>query len=198
MKQVFLLIALSLISAFGMAQDFQLDKDDDGPDFKRWDCIVDFERGGSEAYMFNLSGIYGINFAGGHLFYGGGLSASYVFRPEESFNYVGKFWENGQEVRRNMTEVTSAGLSHGLVSLLMNFRYQILVRSQWSPILQFRMANAFGSRDTYLNQNIGFCYKFRNGKLLNFTVGVMNYNHRIKLDDYDDFALLNLNMGIKF
>lgn len=196
MKQLLLLIAFSLISALAMAQDLQLDNADEKPAFKRWGCIVDFERGSSQVNLYNLSGIYGVNFAGGHLFYGAGLSGSYVHRAEETFDYTGKYWENGQEVHRDVSVIVKPAIDKALVSLLMDFRYQVLVNRQWSPILQCRIADALDSQDLYCSQNIGFCYNFRNGRQFNFTIGYMIYTR--EHNDKYSYGLLNLNAGFKF
>ncbi len=202
MKRLFLLMALSLISVLGMAQDFQTDIADEIPSFKRWGCIVDFERNSSVVNMYNLTGIYGINFAGGHLFLGAGLAASYMHSPDQKFSYVAKRWVDGHEERENVTKMEEYGVNKGLLSLAVDMRYQILTKYRCSPIFQWRVCNAFASGDSYFSHNTGFCYNLKGSSQLEFTVGFLAVSYKRDYvhsqSDYDYDVLLNLSAGFKF
>lgn len=202
MKRLFLLIALSLMSALGMAQTLDLDKSDDQPEFKRWSFLTGFERTCGETNMYNFSGVYGINFAGGHLFFGAGLSGSYIHSPGFSSTYTGKRIVDGKEVHTTEVWQEEVAVDKGIVNLVFDWRYQILTQYSCSPIFHWRFGNAFGCGDSFFSNNTGFCYNLKNNKQIEFTMGFMILNYKREYvkwsPDYEYCVLLNLGAAFKF
>ncbi len=196
MKRIIFLINFLIIGLTLNAQDFS---DFEKTPMKRWSWIVDADYCMADIKAANLTGLFGINFAGGHLFYGGGFSGTYAYRKEDSYYWTSKRWINNQVVEKQEKDINKAKVSLGVLYVSMDLRYQMMVGKIFSPYLQMRLEKSLThSSDNFFSHSLGICYNNKKGSSLNFGLGYGFYGYVTGIDKQNSTSSDLIDSGTQF